>query len=91
MERRSPVDGTYSGRSIVFAGNGRDGIPDRYRFNKRHPDSGVPEPDRHSRNRRTRDVVHGLGTTASLPTWYQYLAIVATLTAIIAFLVVRIS
>lgn len=90
VEKRSPVDGAYTRSNLVFARDGGDGVPNRYRFNERGPDRRVPEPDGNSRHRRSRDSVHrsGFGTIAQLPTWYQYLAIVATITAIVVFLVV---
>lgn len=89
MEKRPAMDGSYTRRDLVLAGDNRDGVPNRYRINKRNSHSGVPKSDGNSRDRRSRDPIHwtGIGISTELPAWYQYLAIVISITAIVVFLI----
>lgn len=93
MEKRSPMGGSTPRHRIVFARDDRNGISDRYRFNERGSDRRVPQPDRHSGYRRSRDSVHGTRhgystASAGLPNWYPYAAIIATIAAAIAILII---
>jgi len=93
VEKRSPVGRTYERYNLVLAWNGGNGVPDRYRFNERGPDYWVSKSDRNSGHRRSRDSVHRTGngdaaTSTGLPDWYPYAAIIATIAAAIAILVI---
>lgn len=93
MEKRSPMGRSTPRHRVVLARDNRNGVPDPYRFNERGSDRRVPQSDRHSGYRRTRDSVHrarnGDATaSAGLPDWYPYAAIIATIAAAIAILII---
>lgn len=92
MEKRTPMGRSYERHNLVFAWNGGNGVPDRYRFNERGPDYRMSQSNRNSRHRGTRDSVHRTRNsdvaTPGLPDWYPYAAIVATLTAALVILIV---
>jgi hypothetical protein len=93
VEKRSPVGSPYERHNLVFAWNGGNGVPDRYRFNERRPDHWMSQSHGNSGDRGSRDSIHrtrnGNATASTgLPNWYPYAAIIATIAAAIAILII---
>lgn len=95
VEKRTAMGGSDPRHHLVFARDGRNGVPDSDRIKQRHSNNRVPKPDRNSRHRGSRNPVHGSGhshtASAGLPNWYPYFVIIATFTTITILLIMGMS